>query len=341
MRPILSILCPAVCNTVFALCALACSSAAFSADVPGSSDHPLMSRYTGSYVIGYKSEEFGESDVPLAPAFLKDGRRGFNKTQRVEGRRTRILYNAPPQRSSLEVMRNYKDALSKVGAKFLFECSGPACGPQFASALYVEPGSTHKLLGQQITEYAYSMNTEEERYLAARVQGSNGLDAYVMVFSAQQENAADAAAGKRVATFVEIVESKTMDSGMVTVNADAMRKGLAADGKIALYGIFFDSDKADVKPESKAQLTEMANLLKASPQLKVYIVGHTDNQGSLDHNRTLSQRRADAVARSLSAQYGIDAGRLSAQGIASLAPVANNGSDAGRGKNRRVELVEQ
>jgi len=85
----------------------------------------------------------------------------------------------------------------------------------------------------------------------------------------------------------------------------------------------------------------MARLLQKSPSLKVFIVGHTDNQGSMDVNLTLSQRRAEAVVTALTRDYKIGAARLHAHGAASFAPVSSNASEAGRAKNRRVELVEQ
>jgi outer membrane protein OmpA-like peptidoglycan-associated protein len=132
-----------------------------------------------------------------------------------------------------------------------------------------------------------------------------------------------------------------MDNGMVTVDAAALAKGLQADGKIALYGIYFDSGKSELKPESKAQLDEMARLLQGSAALRVYIVGHTDNQGALDANLALSRARAQAVVDALVRSYKIDGRRLAAAGVASYAPVASNADDAGRARNRRVELVLQ
>ncbi len=301
----------------------------------------MMSRYTGSVIIGEQKEEYGESDLPLSPAYLTDGKRGFSTQKHVEGQRTRILYQAPELRTSLEVMRNYREALTKANAKTLWECAGIQCGTQFDMAFYSDLVNTHKLRGHPITEYAYSINTEDPRYVAAVVNKPDGGEVYIMVFSAMQENSADMAAGKRVATFVEIIETKVMERGMVSINAEAMSKGLATEGKIAIYGLYFDTDKADIKPESKPQLDEMAKLLKSNPKLKVYIVGHTDNQGALDYNRSLSQRRADSVVKALVTQYGIEQTRMGGYGVANLSPVASNATDAGRAKNRRVELVEQ
>ena len=136
-------------------------------------------------------------------------------------------------------------------------------------------------------------------------------------------------------------EPKAMSTGNVVVNADGLVKGLSEEGKIALYGIYFDTGRAEIKPESKPQLDEMAKILTADKQRKVFIVGHTDNQGALTANLALSQKRADAVVAYLIANYQIDATRLSARGVANFSPVASNRNDAGRARNRRVELVEQ
>jgi OmpA-OmpF porin, OOP family len=84
---------------------------------------------------------------------------------------------------------------------------------------------------------------------------------------------------------------------------------------------------------------QIAALLQQNPSLKLHVVGHTDNQGSLDSNFALSKARAAAVAAALSARYGISDTRLNANGVSSLAPIASNADEAGRAKNRRVELV--
>jgi OmpA-OmpF porin, OOP family len=134
-----------------------------------------------------------------------------------------------------------------------------------------------------------------------------------------------------------------METEKVSVNltSDEMAKGLASDGKIALYGIYFDTDKADVLPQSKSQLAEMAKLLQKDAAVRVYVVGHTDSQGAAARNLTLSQQRAEAVLKVLVGEYKVDASGLSARGVASFAPVASNDTETGRAKNRRVELVKQ
>ena len=111
--------------------------------------------------------------------------------------------------------------------------------------------------------------------------------------------------------------------------------------KVAIYGIYFDFNKADVKPESDPTLIEITKLLSQNPNLKLYVVGHTDNVGKFDYNMKLSQTRANAVIQALVSRYGVDRNRLKSYGVGPLAPVQPNKTEEGRAKNRRVELVEQ
>jgi OmpA family len=103
----------------------------------------------------------------------------------------------------------------------------------------------------------------------------------------------------------------------------------------------FDFDKDVIKPESKPTLDEIAALLNGKPDLKVKIVGHTDNQGMADYNLNLSKRRAASVVAALTGPYGIAADLLTSEGMGASQPVDTNDTDAGRAKNRRVELVAQ
>jgi OmpA-OmpF porin, OOP family len=137
-----------------------------------------------------------------------------------------------------------------------------------------------------------------------------------------------------------IVEKKAMAQDIVA-NADVFSNDLKTTGHSAVYGIFFDSGKSDMKPESEQAIAEIAKLLKNDVSLKVYVVGHTDNVGGLETNMKLSQDRADAVVQSLLRNGGISASRLKSYGDGPFAPVASNDTEEGRAKNRRVELVKQ
>lgn len=137
-----------------------------------------------------------------------------------------------------------------------------------------------------------------------------------------------------------IVEKEAMKQE-VKANAEAMGNDISATGHVSIYGIYFDTGKADIKPESDAAITEIVKLLKNNSALKIYVVGHTDNVGSFDSNMKLSTSRGLAVKKVLVSNHGIAASRLEAYGVSSLCPMASNKTEEGKAKNRRVELVEQ
>jgi len=125
----------------------------------------------------------------------------------------------------------------------------------------------------------------------------------------------------------------------VVVSSEQIAKAMGDEGKVVFYGIYFDTDKATLKAESTPTLAEMAKWLKTNASAKVFIVGHTDMQGSAERNQKLSRDRAASVIAVLTKDHDIKADRLGAEGVGPLAPVASNVSEAGRAKNRRVEMV--
>jgi OOP family OmpA-OmpF porin len=132
-----------------------------------------------------------------------------------------------------------------------------------------------------------------------------------------------------------IVEKGQMEQ---KISSSAMLDGLNKDGFIAL-DIHFDTAKASIKADSEGQIEEIAALLKAHPQLKLSVEGHTDNTGTPEGNRKLSGDRAAAVKAALVSR-GIEAARLQSKGFGQDKPVADNRTEEGRAKNRRVELVK-
>jgi OmpA-OmpF porin, OOP family len=307
------------------MCVLAVLASAAAAqptpDMKGSADHPLVSRYPGSFIGAYQVVEFDEFTLPLGR--MKSDGSGLSKSQHLEGKITRIVYAVPAGRSILEVYRNYESALKKGGFEVLFTCvSVQGCG-----------GSGPTLYAAQGRE-DWSWNAGL-RILSAKLARAEG-DVYVSLRVGQWSNLAS---GSEVDLYV--VEVKPMEGGLVTVNAAALAGDISQTGHSAVYGIYFDTGKADVKPESDAALKEIATMLEQDPSLKLLVVGHTDNVGTLASNMDLSKRRAAAVVQALTAKHGVAAARLSAQGAGPLAPVASNGTEEGRAKNRRVELVQQ
>lgn len=307
---------------------------ALPADAAGAKDHPALSRYAGSWLLGTETKAFDATAFPAGP---KEG-----ELAQLEGRISRLFYLAPAGRSVLEVQRNYEQALEKAGATRRDACAMPACsGRDFrwfgdARGKVLATGALDGWDTRTMVDQWVDLNTVRWWYGTLNAEGTT---LHVVVMSAKQGLVA--LADKHVATVVQIVQAQAMETGKVMVDASAMARGLHAEGKMALYGIYFDTGKSELKSESKAQLEEMAKLLQGNAALRVFIVGHTDNQGVPDANLGLSRARAQAVVDALVKNYKVDAKRLGAAGVANYAPVASNASEAGRAKNRRVELVVQ
>ncbi len=140
--------------------------------------------------------------------------------------------------------------------------------------------------------------------------------------------------------WLRIVEKQEMAQHIVA-DAASFKNDLKATGHVAVDGIYFDTGKAILKPESTPALQEVAKLLGADPALKLWVVGHTDSVGQVDANMKLAQARAEAVVAALTTTHGIAPAHLKGYGVGPLAPVSSNDNEAGRAKNRRVELVKQ
>lgn len=283
-------------------------------DIVGSSDHPDLGRFGGSVISGYDSKDFDEYPFHTGPLAA-----GEDSIKHLEGAVEQIAYTTPAGASVAEVYRNYKIKLEEAGYEILFECENKSCGgTEFAYALKVLP-----IPRMVLDPFHY-------RYLAAQSEKDGQVSSIAIVVSPDS--------AKRIRSQVSVILSGTLENKMV--DATQMQSGLLEDGHIALYGIYFDTDKAEIKAESKPTLDEIDKLLKANPQLHIILVGHTDNQGAYDYNKNLSRRRAESVADALVTGYGIDSARLKPDGVGYLAPVSSNDNEAGRALNRRVELVK-
>jgi len=301
-------------------------------DATDMSDHPLITRYAGSVIDGYEVQEFNEFILPTGPAIKDDkGNRVPSEKLSLEGQITRILYRGPEGRSTLEIFRNYQAALKSAGFEVLFSCSDKECGRLFHWLLYKDK----KKIKTTKTSGAAFDQPQDIRYLSARKTAEDGTIIHVSLLVA-----IDSIWTKNPVTLLEIIESKSMDIGMVSVNAEVMAEDIDATGHISIYGISFDTNSDSLKVQSDSTLEEIGKLLSECPSLKLLVVGHTDNQGGYDYNINLSQRRAAAVVKALTQRFGIDAMRLKPAGVGYLSPVATNDTADGQAQNRRVELVK-
>ncbi|MCH7518524.1 MAG: DUF4892 domain-containing protein [Candidatus Dadabacteria bacterium] len=283
----------------------------------------------GSSINDYDYREFDEYEILLGKVVSAPGEPDNSKvesSENLEGKVTKISYYLPEDRSTLEVFRNYEDALKAAGFEILFTCSNKECvGRKF----------NHKVIEYK---HGFGDNYYDQRFLAAKLPRDEG-DVYVSLYIVKNTTGGGPDRN-HIYTQVDVIEVAPMQEAMVTVDADSMAEEIFETGSISIYGILFDFDKADIKPESAATIEEIATLLNNNPDLKLFIVGHTDNKGGLDYNMNLSQKRAGAVVDVLVTEHGIETSRLTPKGLGFLAPVASNKSEEGRAKNRRVELVE-
>jgi OmpA-OmpF porin, OOP family len=270
--------------SLFSLLSVKGLSQAAQQDIKGSKDHPMVTRMPDFWISEYKENEFdsykfiGADKKPLI----------------IEGHKYSILYKLNTGASdpgALKIVRNFQDALKKIGGKVVLD------------------DSFNKL-------------------------------STIMVQKDGKETWIEVRCYSGIMFRLSIVEKEIMKQEVVA-DAGAMGNDINSTGHVSVYGIFFDTGKAEIKTESDAAIEQISILLKNNGSLKLYVVGHTDNVGTIESNMKLSKDRSDAVVNTLVAKYGIPAANLKSFGVASLAPVASNDSEEGRAKNRRVELVKQ
>lgn len=323
-------------------------------DVAGAKDPALVGRLAGSVILSQVKSEFDEVVLPLSVLKRVPEKRDRHnngvvapdQSVKLEGRHQRLLYLMPEGVTTLQVQRNYQKALAGQGGKTLYECAGMECGGGPYSVL--TGGSVQSLpmflwdqdkVTDKPSSAAYcaqSATTGDLRYAAAEA-ASKG--AHVSVIAYQLTGSYCKELDGRVVAIVDVIEGSEMEQKMVVVDAGAMAKSIAAEGRVALYGIHFDPAKAEVKPESRDALEQIAKLLAGNRALKLLVVGHTDNTGGYAGNLDLSRKRAEAVVSALVSTHRVEGKRLQAAGVSFASPVASNASEDGKAKNRRVELV--
>ena len=255
-------------------------------DAEGSKDPALFTRMPGYHIYRYDDVQFDKYEFRISD----------NKTQVVEGHHLFILYdlnNNVQVPSPLQTVRNYTNAIKKVGGQLIYE---------------FEDGGIQNVILKLI---------------------QNGQEVWAHVIASGNGQYS-----------IHIIEKQLMNQDVIA-DANSMAKSIKESGKVAVYGIYFDTGKSTLKTESQPTLQEIVKLLNADPGLKLYVVGHTDNTGSFDANMKLSMDRAVTVVNSLVSQFSVNVARLKACGDGPTAPVGSNATEEGKALNRRVELVKQ
>jgi outer membrane protein OmpA-like peptidoglycan-associated protein len=268
-------------------------------NVPEAKEFRLLKFYPQARVMEYAVKDF-DSEKMLT-AYTK-GDPDQPTFEEIEGRVTQYIYEHKPTTSTLEILRNYENVLKAKG--FQAVVSGKATAYPALE------------LGNDITVGYY------------RLEEPGGGTVWLHM-EAWYNGGRDQPQSKLI-----VVETRPMEQKLQG-NAAAMQTALAETGRVAVYGINFDFGKATLRPDSASVLGDVLALLNAEPGLRIGIEGHTDNVGQPAFNRKLSADRAASVKTWLVAN-GIDAGRLQTAGYGDTRPLADNRSDEGRAKNRRV-----
>ncbi|MGB3609708.1 MAG: OmpA family protein [Cellvibrio sp.] len=281
-----------------------------------SKDHKLFARYPGATLRKHQKVDYESVNIPAAPGAQDQ------TPLSLTGDLARHFY-VIKDTSSLKIYENYKQALSSAGFTVLSSCELNACGTDRES----------QQLGNKLSVEGAVYNYYRNPYYVVARKTLEDREVYVALFIGAYES--------EVAVQQVIVETEALVNDLIKVDADSLQQQIDATGKALIYGIYFDTGKAMVKPESKETLDAIATLLKRNSALLLYVVGHTDDTGTRESNLTLSQQRSAAVVETLVKDYGIAANRLLAQGVGPYAPAASNDNETGRQKNRRVELVKR
>lgn len=215
--------------------------------------------------------------------------------------------SAPGSQSTDKIVESYREIVEEKGGVLLFRgtFTGGLVDTNPRSEQQSRPGAT------------YLVRTPE-RELWAQVSVRDEGDEYVLV----------------------VVEKAPLQVKTKPLTSSELKKSLDETGKAVIY-VNFEFDKADLRPDAKPVLDQVYALLKDDPTLKLAIVGHTDDRGPAAYNQSLSERRAAAVRKALLDRgLGKDGdARLTSSGRGAAEPIADNATDEGRAKNRRVELI--
>jgi outer membrane protein OmpA-like peptidoglycan-associated protein len=219
------------------------------------------------------------------------------------------------------------------------EKTAPVEGRMTVIQYQIKEGAKQASVLQIIRNCQNSLARLGGKVLHERLEGAHGTTTMQLSRAGEEVWIDVTAANAGFDYTINVVEKAGMKQDVVS--AEQWSGDLRDAGHTAVYGILFDTDKSDIKPESEAALKEIAKLLGQDSALALRVVGHTDATGDFTHNLQLSEARAKAVVTALSSRFGVNAARLSAHGVGQLCPVASNDTDEGRARNRRVELVKR
>jgi len=340
MKYFLSILCVLLCFLGYAQERTICP------DVEGAINHPLLEKYKNSCIVAYSESKYNAVTFPISQITSNEG-----ALQEIteEGKIINLLYGIEntERATVLEVQRNYEEALKKGN----FEILHSAFGRKKIARTY-KIQNVYETFGESdiIKEYQYlkpksyfrfSMSSHnsnvdsDDAYFVAK--GKRDGIIYTIALYIHYNRSSWEGLKDNIFVLAQIVEQEDMETGQVS--AASIDEKIKNEGKEVFHNILFDFGSDNLTLDSYAIIETLSEYLKTNPTQDYYIVGHTDNIGTLAANQILSDKRAKAVLKALTTKYGIPLAQVSAHGVGQLSPLAINTTEEGRALNRRVEIV--
>ena len=300
-------------------------------DKAGCADHALVQRFPGARLEYCEEKDHEAYAIATGPV---TGYKHIDDWLEVAGRRTRLYYTIEGDVSLRTIYLNYREALERAGGSVLAEgMEEHTTSPEVGSRKFlgVHYGRNQFPSSEGIRLLQGSSTSGGGFYLAGTL-AHQGAPVHLVVggtrYSADMQ-----------VVLVDIIAEEGVDTDQIKIDAAWLLTKLGSEGRVDLNDLLFDTDSDRLQDGSMPLLGEVASLLRDRPELKLYVVGHTDMVGELAHNLDLSRRRAAEVVRRLEEDHAIAEGRLDPYGCGPLAPVAGNDSEVGRQRNRRVTLV--
>ena len=286
-------------------------------------NHSLTEGLKGSEIYHAEDKDIGEYLLPVG-AFKNNK---ISKIIPLHGKITRLTYRVPGGGDTLEIYNNYEAIFKEKGFDILFSCSEKACGDEWSESIIdMNPFSNQN--GGEPAAGLNNCDDDYQRYMSAQLAGQKA-DIFVSLYIASGH-------GPFPIYQLDIIEIGDFNVGEFTV--ESLKNEIEKEGKVAVYGIKFDRGEAEIKEESAKMLSSIATIIRDNPR-KLYIVGHTDDEGLCGDNIKLSKDRADAVLKALTTEYGVRAEQLESYGVGPLSPLAASSTEEGRAVNSRIELI--
>lgn len=292
---------------------------------PAAGAAPTLSLPPSAMQTAEDRSAMGSYALPVGP--WKDGKL---ETVRTEGEVTQTAWRVrDPDVTTMGLLATLRDQLAREGFDILFECEADACGGfdfRFAMPVLPEP-EMHVDLG-------------DFRFLSARRETGGAPDHVTLLVSRSSDSGYVQMTRIGAALVRPLpIAAAGFRPREATPGPSPLGDQILAQGKVVLDDLRFESGAVQLGEGEFPSLAALAEFLKANPGKTVALVGHTDAEGTLAANVTVSRKRAQSVMARLVAAYGVDPAQLSADGVGFLSPLASNLTPEGRTENRRVEAI--